>query len=67
VTREPTNSETPPDVDAKRESLFARQKAARRLAEESWKGFFVSLGIRTVVVIAVVLAIFLVLRLLVGR
>jgi hypothetical protein len=54
------------DVEEAEERVLERQKAARQLAEQSWREFFVSLGVRTVVVIAVVLAVALLLKLLLG-
>jgi len=52
--------------EAQEERFLERHQSARRLAEMSWREFFVSLGIRTLVVIAIVLAVFLLLKLFVG-
>jgi hypothetical protein len=54
------------EVDAGDENVLERQKAARRLAEQSWREFFISLGIRTIVVLVVVLALFWLLKVVLG-
>ncbi len=54
------------EVDAGEELVLERHGQARRLAEMSWREFFVSLGIRTLVVIGIVLSVFLLLKLFVG-
>ncbi len=49
------------------ERLLPRQKAVRSLAEQTWREFFVSLGIRTLVILGVVLLVFIVLTLIFRR
>jgi hypothetical protein len=48
------------------EQVLERQLSARRVAEQTWPEFFRSLAIRTVVTIALVLAVFFVLKLILG-
>jgi hypothetical protein len=54
------------EVDDSADRVLERQRSARRLAEQTWPEFFLSLAVRTVVIIAVVLAVFFVLKLILG-
>ena len=55
------------DVDADENRTLGRQRKARRLSEQTWREFLVSLAVRTVAIIAIVLAVFWLLRFFVGR
>ncbi len=52
------------EVDGGEEQVIERQRSARLLAEQTWPEFFRSLAIRTVVTVALVLAVFFVLKLI---
>jgi hypothetical protein len=52
--------------EAQEERFLERHRSARRLAEMSWREFFVSLGVRTLVIIFIVLAVVVLLRLISG-